>query len=305
MLLLYTLTTLIGLVSAATFSNPLKSRDGSDPHIVYAEGYYSLMTTTWNDLRFTRAKTLEGLKTGESRIVYTDTNPARCCNVWAPELHNVTNTWYMYYTAGTRTTLDNQRSHVVRGPYGTSPWPAPGTSYTYAAQLTKDWGIDGTLLRLNSLTYFIYSWGWKVLSEPTLPWERVRNPVNKGAAALSRGNRTWVAYSASDCWTDSYQLGLLTYKGGGADPMLAGSWVKSSPVFSSANGNWGTGHNAFFTSSDGTEIWNVYHATAVTTGNCDGNRYTAAKRVEWRADGTPDFGRADARGTVLVGPSGE
>ena len=83
----------------------------------------------------------------------------------------------------------------------------------------------------------------RVLSEPTLAWERVQNPVNEGAAPLYHGNRTFLAYSASYCWTDSYQLGLLTYKGSG-DPTLASSWVKTGPVFSSANGNYGTGHNA-------------------------------------------------------------
>jgi GH43 family beta-xylosidase len=83
----------------------------------------------------------------------------------------------------------------------------------------------------------------KVLSEPNLPWERVKNPVNEGAAALYHGERTFLAYSASDCWTDSYQLGLLTYNESG-DPMLTSSWTKTGPVFSSANANYGTGHNA-------------------------------------------------------------
>lgn len=63
--------------------------------------------------------------------------------------------------------------------------------------------------------------------------------------------------------------------------------------------------NSFFLSPDGTETWNVYHATSIQKGACDGNRYTAAKKVTWKADGTPDFGRADAVGTVLEGPSGE
>jgi GH43 family beta-xylosidase len=63
--------------------------------------------------------------------------------------------------------------------------------------------------------------------------------------------------------------------------------------------------NSFFNSPDGTEIWNIYHATAIATGACDGNRYTAAKKVEWNADGSPNFGRPDRVGTVLTGPSGE
>jgi hypothetical protein len=81
----------VTLVSAASFSNPLKAVNGSDPHIVYDNGYYYLMTTTWTNLQITRARTLEGLKTGQNKVVWTDSNSARCCNVWAPELHKINN----------------------------------------------------------------------------------------------------------------------------------------------------------------------------------------------------------------------
>ncbi|KAK4107199.1 glycoside hydrolase family 43 protein [Canariomyces notabilis] len=309
----------VTLVSAASFSNPLKAVNGSDPHIVYDNGYYYLMTTTWTNLQITRARTLEGLKTGQNKVVWTDSNSARCCNVWAPELHKINNVWYIYYTAGNSANLDGQRSHVLRG--GASPWD----SFSYAGQLTRDWGIDGTVLRFPNQNYFVWSCfpraNWqslciapmtsptsigasRVLSEPTQSWEQADRPVQEGPAALYHGSSIFLAYSASFCWTSSYQLGLLTYKGSG-DPTLASSWAKSGPVFSSANGNYGTGHNGFFTSPDGKETWNVYHATAISQGACDGNRYTAAKRVDWTADGKPIFGRADRVGTVLAGPSGE
>ncbi len=49
----------------------------------------------------------------------------------------------------------------------------------------------------------------------------------------------------------------------------------------------------------------MYHATKITTGACDGNRYTAAKKVSWNSDGSPNFGKPDTLGTVLAGPSGE
>lgn len=61
--------------------------------MTYSDGYYYLMTTTWTNLQITRAKTLEGLKTGETRVVWADVNPSRCCNVWAPELHKIDNTY--------------------------------------------------------------------------------------------------------------------------------------------------------------------------------------------------------------------
>lgn len=57
------------------------------------------MTTTWRDLQIIRAKTLDGLKTGENRTIYTMSNPKPDGNdVWAPELHKVNGTWYVYYS---------------------------------------------------------------------------------------------------------------------------------------------------------------------------------------------------------------
>jgi GH43 family beta-xylosidase len=58
-------------------------------------------------------------------------------------------------------------------------------------------------------------------------------------------------------------------------------------------------------SPDATEVWNVYHATAVTTGACDGRRYTMAQKVNWNSDGTPNFGVPPPLSSVLAGPSGE
>ncbi|GME34599.1 Glycoside hydrolase family 43 [Neofusicoccum parvum] len=306
------------LVGAATYSNPLKNPNGSDPHIVWSGGYYYLMTTTWTNLQITRATTLNGLKNGETKTVWTDTNSARCCNVWAPELHYFDGTWYIYYTAGNSANLDGQRPHVLKG--GATPWD----SWSYLAQLTTTWGIDGTVLRFTSGNYFVYSCmsnslqslciapltspgkvgTSKVLSQPTASWETVGAPVQEGPAAMYHGGKTYLTYSASYCWTTSYQLGLLTWDGSG-DPTASGSWKKTGPVFKSANGNYGTGHNGFFQSPDGTEIWNVYHATSNSGGSCDGNRYTMAQKVNWNSDGSPNFGTAAALGTTLAGPSGE
>lgn len=108
---------LSSLVSAASFSNPLKQKDGSDPHIAWSGGYYYMMTTTWTNLSITRAKTLGGLKTGETKVVWTDSNPDRCCNMWAPELHYIDGAWYIYYTAGRNgvDNLDLQRPYVLKG----------------------------------------------------------------------------------------------------------------------------------------------------------------------------------------------
>ncbi|KAF4309362.1 Glycoside hydrolase family 43 [Botryosphaeria dothidea] len=316
------LAALTQLAAAANYSNPLRETNGSDPQIVWYDGYYYLMTTTWTDVQLTRATTIEGLKTGEGKTVWVDEDPSRCCSVWAPELHELDGTWYIYYSAGTAENLDGQRPQVLEG--GAHPWD---DDYAWVATLTSTWGIDGSVATINDQRYFTWSCfdgtdiqslciasmtsptslGSTVLiSEPTEDWETVGAPVNEGPYLLQSpsSGTYYIVFSASYCWTTSYQLGLLTLADG-ADPLVRDSWTKSGPVFSSANGNLGTAHNAFFTSPDGTEIWNVYHATANANGACDGNRYTSVDRVSWKEDGSPDFGVASPLGEVLVGPAGE
>lgn len=101
--------------SASAFTNPIRNPGGSDPQVSYFDGYYYLISTEWENLQLARAETIEGLKTAEAKVIYSDTDSSRCCSVWAPELHYFDGTWYLYYTAGAADNLDNQRPHVLRG----------------------------------------------------------------------------------------------------------------------------------------------------------------------------------------------
>lgn len=48
-----------------------------------------MMTTIGTHLHMIRAQTLDGLKQGEEKSVYETDEAGRCCNVWAPEMHNI------------------------------------------------------------------------------------------------------------------------------------------------------------------------------------------------------------------------
>lgn len=136
-----------------------------------------------------------------------------------------------------------------------------------------------------SLTGSIY-----VISQPDQSWEKNGTPVNEGPAALYFGGKTYISYSASYCWTASYCLGTLTWDGVTA-PTSASAWKKSSGcVLSSANGNYGTGHNSFFQSPDGSQTWITYHATSNSGGACDDTRYTMVQLLGTHSDGSPNFG---------------
>lgn len=112
---------LSALGTVAAFTNPIRRPGGSDPQVTYTGGYYYMISTSWTDLRLARATTIAGLKTAQSKVIYTDSNASRCCNMWAPELHYFGNRWYIYYTAGNANNLDGQRMHAIVGKFSPTP----------------------------------------------------------------------------------------------------------------------------------------------------------------------------------------
>ncbi|MGX5697559.1 family 43 glycosylhydrolase [Agromyces soli] len=313
--------------AADTFTNPL-APDTADPTIEFYDGNYYLVSTTWdNKVVMRKAPTLRGLGTTKPVTVYSDTNAGRNANMWAPELERIDGPngprWYLMYTMGTSGTFDHQHLQVIE-----SAGDDPMGPYTYKGRPipTDDWNIDGSYLKLNGELFVVWSafspdrlqnnyiarmsnpWTatgpLNILSQPVEAWETIGAPVNEGPIPLQHDGRTWITYSASFCGTEDYQLGTLEYLGG--DPVLQSSWRKSDgPVFSKANGAYGTGHNDFFTSPDGTETWNLYHANARPDGGCSRERSARAQIVNWDASGEPDFGVPQATSTLLQVPSGE
>lgn len=198
--------------------------------------------------------------------------------------------WYIFYTAGDAN--GNQRSWVLKG-CETDPYDCTYTFQAELTPVAggqggsdgnTPWSIDSTYLVVGNTRYHVVSafnaqgtqsiqiaeldtsaWtvgNWSVISSPTEAWE-MQNPendtgepvaVNEGPNALYYNGNIWLSFSASWCGTPTYSLGLLAYDGNG-DPMQQSSWTKAGPVFQSANGNYGTGHNVFFMSPDNTQIW--------------------------------------------------
>lgn len=107
------LLSLVG--SSNAFTNPIRNPGGSDPQVTYSGGYYYLISTTWTDLQLRRATSIDGLKSATPKVIYTDSNASRSCNLWAPEMHYFDGTWYLYYTAGNCDNLDGQRVHALVG----------------------------------------------------------------------------------------------------------------------------------------------------------------------------------------------
>ncbi|PYH40328.1 Arabinanase/levansucrase/invertase [Aspergillus saccharolyticus JOP 1030-1] len=200
--------------------------------------------------------------------------------------------------SGTSTTLPATRTTWRASVSTSSP-----VSYTYTGQLTTEWSIDATVLRTSQYdNYLVFSCfhgvtyqslciqklgndyvsltgNVSVIPEPTEAFETHRTPVNEGPAALYLEGTTYLAYSASYCWTPYYCVALLPWDSS-TEPTSKSAWAKGdSCALSSAKGNYGTGHNSFFQSPDASETWIAYHATSKSGGACDNTRYTVVRPV--------------------------
>lgn len=285
---------------------------GADPWVVrWADAYYYCRVEPDGTVRIGRAATLADVARAEFRDVWTPPpGTPYSHDVWAPELHRLDGRWYVYVAAGDG---DNRthRMHVLVGPEGD-----PRGDYRYGGTISDAadrWAIDGTVAEIAGRRYFVWSsWPSDVdvqqdltiaamvsptelagtgvrISSPEHPWERVGRPVvNEAPQLLTRGDRTFLVYSASGSWTDDYCLGRLELVG--ADPLDPASWVKHpEPVFARTADVQAPGHACFVTTCGGTCDWIVYHAAKHPGAGWD--RDVRAQRFTWAADGTPDFGR--------------
>ena len=76
--------------------------------------YYLLNTVPQGHIEMIRFTTLDGLKDGDTQIVWSDTTPSRCCLLWALEVHELDGTWCMYYTTG-RYNSPHRTLHDLKG----------------------------------------------------------------------------------------------------------------------------------------------------------------------------------------------
>jgi len=173
------------------------------------------------------------------------------------------------------------------------------------ARLKNPWTIEGTGVRVSSPYYSWEKVGDRVDSSQLIE-KQPHVDVNEGPEVLQHGDKIFLIYSASGCWTRYYALGQLTATSG-TDLLNPASWSKSDhPVFwqSPEAGVYGPGHNAFFKSPDGTQDWILYHANSSPTDGCGDKRSPRAQLITWTPDGYPSFGRPLPTSAILPKPSG-
>jgi GH43 family beta-xylosidase len=322
-----------GGTAAGTFTNPVLG-SGADPFLTVVDGrYYDVRSTTdGKGVALRSSASLTTLANAPAEVIFrggTDGSP--CCEWWAPELHQIGDRWYVYVAADDGDNADH-RSYVleadaIEGPYRfAGPLLLPGNR----------WAIDATVFAVPDGRRYVAWSGWPgrtngqqnlylaelagpttvrgrpaLVSAPELDWELKAGTVgvfvNEGPAALVREGKVYLSYSASGCWTPDYALGLLTADAA-ADLLDPDSWTKApEPVFqgSAASGEYGTGHNSFFTSPDGSQTWFAYHAVTTPEGSCGQDRQVYVQPLAFGPDGVPQFGAPPGSGTPVPLPAGD
>jgi len=326
-------------VAQNTFHNPLLP-SGADPFVASRDGYYYYMNTTSNNLTLWRTKDITDLAHAEKKVIWTPPASGPYSHwIWAPELYFLDGKWYVYFAADAGKN-ETHRNWVLENP---SSNPLEGT-WTMKGQLTDGedlFDIDPTILQDGGKMYALWSRAensvqsiyialmknpWTLqgkgvrIATPQYAWEKVGDigngekefldvphiDVNEGPEILKHEDKIFLIYSASACWTNYYELGMVTAKAG-SDLLNPASWHKKDrPVFweNIEAQVYAPGHNTFFSSPDGKEEWILYHANSGPNQGCGALRSPRAQRFTWNSDGTPNFGRPLSTDTAIPKPSG-
>jgi GH43 family beta-xylosidase len=298
----------------------------ADPHISRHDGRYCFTASVpeYDRVILRSAPTLAGLAAAHERTLWTAPAEGLASSlVWAPELHRIGGTWFVYFAAApSREIRDGLFQHRMYALRCDAADPMQG-DWRFAGRV--DSGIDAFCLDATSFEHRgqrYYLWAQKhpdipgnsnlylarlrdglniegepvLLTKPEFDWEVQGFLVNEGPSVLIRHGRVFVSYSASA--TDArYAMGLL-WADADADLLDARSWHKSpAPVFVSDAERevFGPGHNSFTVAEDGQTDLLVYHARNYTDIEGDPlwnpDRHTCVQPLAWDAQGMPVFGR--------------
>ncbi|MDH7452037.1 family 43 glycosylhydrolase [Luteimonas composti] len=298
----------------------------ADPHISLYDGQYHFTASVpeYDRIVLRRSPTLAGLVDAGERTLWAATPEGPTCSlVWAPELHRIDGTWFVYFAvAPSREIRDDLFQHRMYALRCRAVDPMQG-EWELAGQV--DSGIDAFCLDATSFAHRgvqYYLWAQKhpdipgnsnlylaplrdglyiegepvMLTRPEFDWEVQGFLVNEGPSVLIRHGRVFVTYSAS-ATDERYAMGLL-WADADADLLDPASWHKSpAPVFVSDAERevFGPGHNSFTLAPDGVTDLLVYHARNYTRIEGDPlwnpDRHTCIQPLRWDADGMPVFGR--------------
>ncbi|MDD7516870.1 family 43 glycosylhydrolase [Ruminococcus flavefaciens] len=326
--------------SSELYDNPF-IKERADPYIVDGENGYYYFTASYpaygsvdkgyDRIILRRSNTVGGLASAEEKTIWkAHSSGILSKHIWAPEMHKIGGSWYMFFAAGASDNIWAIRPYVLKcdGEPFTGNWTECGQMQASSgdSESFKGFSLDMTYFENNGRHYVIWaeikgdsslfmaeidpSQPWKLISKPimlTKPeynWEKVNNRVNEGAAVLKTDKKIYVFFSASGTGSE-YCVGRLQADIN-SNLMDISSWTKlREPVLQTADlkDQSGPGHNCFVRNEKG-DLLIVYHARPANHASqgCgtynkdplyDPCRHTRIKRVCFDGNGDPIINLSD------------
>ncbi|MBO5860014.1 MAG: family 43 glycosylhydrolase [Clostridia bacterium] len=283
-------------------------RDRADPFVKKgSDGFYYFTASYpmygehdsegYDRIILRRAKTVEGLAAAEEKVIWDEKDSLLSHRfIWAPEIHEIGGKWYVLFAASaSENNVWDIDCHIImcegNDPYNDA-WTDKGKFTAPDDFSFRGFSLDMTYFECAGKHYVAWAQNggnsnvylstvnpdepWKttapamLLTKPEFDWERVRIPVNEGAAVMIDNGRVYLAFSASATGPE-YCIGLM-YADENADLMKPESWTKlDKPLLTSddLDGEYGPGHNSFVRDENG-EWLIVYHSRdeACFNGKC-------------------------------------
>ncbi|MDD3080245.1 MAG: family 43 glycosylhydrolase [Paludibacter sp.] len=328
--------TVNGVVQQPEYSTPLIEQR-ADPYITKGDdGYYyftaSYPMTSSSDAEgydrviLRRATTIEGLATADEVTIWDEKNTTSAYRyVWAPEIHKINGTWYVFFTASTSSSsVWTIRPRVIvcnqgeKDPMTASCWETSGHLMEPVANDNISFtafSLDMTHFENNGTHYIAWAQAingyssiaiasvdpqqpwvltspYTLLTAPAYAWEKDADQVDEGPAVIKHDGKVYVAFSASSV-NSTYCVGLM-YADENSDLLNTDSWTKVRyPLLTTddlPDTQSGPGHNSFTVDEYGNPVI-VYHArnpSEITTNNLyDPGRHTFVKSLNFAVDETP------------------
>lgn len=266
-------------------SNPTTAESCPDPFVKYVDGYYYTLFTSFDRLELYRSRHLSTLTKDQSKVIYRGGDNVIKSDIWAPEFYfdPLFRRWYIY-SNGTLTPgdLDTQRlfclesdTEDIFGDYhfkglidprtyciDASPYYNSYTDTRYFSYALIGGGMNRICIAKMDNPWTINEDSRKIICQAEYDWELHTGRVNEGGCFIEQGGKMYLAFSANNGDSKPYCVGLLEFLGDYKKDDLndPGKWKKlDRPLLKAGGGIYCTGHNSFFRSPDGSELWIAFH----------------------------------------------
>lgn len=220
---------------------------GQDPFIVnYDNKHYLVESIEESRIAFSLLSGLQSPQRLETTVVWDSPTEHQ---VWAPELHQIEDYWYIYYAASDGDNR-NHRPFVLWSDQFFGPY------HFYGMVGPDTWGIDMTIFPYNGVYYAVWSgWEdngdefpqhlyvarmrspWKLatrirIASPDEDWETSVAPILEGPQAWFVGSKLHLLYSGNASWKQEYSTGMISLVG--SNPLNPEHWKKQAKIMSNA-----------------------------------------------------------------------